>query len=241
MANDVSQNSKKRNKVKGKRGFMAIYHDIEEICYGPECGMPEVARVLFCIRHKLLRDGLCEKGITFKFISEKTGLLKRNIIPCIKELEKKGIIIVTKHKKEVSPGKFQYLENTYSLNPQKFGNIYNWYKHNPTVRVYSKNRERSYSRKGLPSNESVDSLLIEHEGPGVVSGQRPGVVSDKRPQDSLKLTELMGILASKNPYSNNPKKKNPSSEDLKFSKKGKSRTQAEHEAIVKQQLKEMKQ
>ena len=26
---------------------MAIYHDIEEICYGPECGFPEIMRY-FC-------------------------------------------------------------------------------------------------------------------------------------------------------------------------------------------------
>ena len=101
-------------------GYMAIYHDIEEICYGPECGFPGIMRVFLCIKHNLLEMSLCQKPIGRSLIIEKTGLVKHQIIAAMKKLEKMGIIIVSQDK--INPvWKNQYGENVYELNPEKLG------------------------------------------------------------------------------------------------------------------------
>lgn len=182
----------------GLGGYMAIYHDIEEMCYGPESGMPEIMRVFLCIRHKLLRDGLCEKKITYKFISEKTGMEKRHIIPCAKKLQKMGYIIITQNKEDLGKGKFRYYDNSYSLNPEKFGELYNWYKNNPTVRVYEGSKARSYSAKGV----------VPDQRPGVLPNEGLGVVPSRGLGKSPKFSELLDNLSSNNPslitHINNP-------------------------------------
>ncbi len=197
-------------------GYMAIYHDIEEICYGPESGFPEIMRVFLCIRHKLLRDGLGQKQITYRFISEKTGLEKRNIIPCIKKLQKNGFIIITQNKVDLGNGRFQYHENSYSLNPKKFGDLYNWYKNNPTVRVYNGSSVGSYSKKGVVPNERLP----------LVSNERPGVVSDQTLGNDLKLSELLSNSSCKNPIKE-PLRKEPLLEEVDFISRERDREEAE--------------
>lgn len=183
---------------------MAIYHDIEEICYGPECGMPANARVFMCIRHKLLRDGLCQKLIGKSFIIQKTGLTVGQVKIALKFLEKNEIILVHRSK----TGK-TWNESKYELNPKKFGELYNWYKNNPTVRVYGQKDEKSYPHVGS------DSTL------GVGSYSTLGVVPDSTPGKTDKLSELLKKIRANNPSSKNPKENNPSSGDLNFSGKGK--------------------
>jgi hypothetical protein len=188
-------------------GYMAIYHDIEEISYGPLCGLPAISRVFYCIRHKLLRDGLGQKAIGASFVMEKTGLTKAQVVNSAKKLEKNGLIVIKTDFKETPSGKIQYYENKYELNPAIFGTDYNWYKNNPTVRVYSGNKVGSYSRKGV-SPSGINSNTT----PGIKSDTRG--VSDHIPGKELKLAELFGKIAQNNPSSNNPYTNNPSSEDL---------------------------
>lgn len=190
-------------------GFVMIYHDIEEISYGPELGFSANARVLLCIRHKLLRDGLCEKIIGKKFIIEKTGLDARQIERAVKYWEKREYIIVTRTK----TGKVWH-ENSYQLDPKKFGHLYNHYKNNTTVRTYNGSKGRSYSKKGIPE------LPIP-----LPADLRGGVPADLPGGKQRKLLELLAEIESKNPSSKNPKEKNPSSEDFKFSGSGKKRQQ----------------
>lgn len=202
---------------------MAIYHDIEEMNYGPLLGMPAKVRVLLCIRHKLLRDGLCEKVIGKKFIVEKTGLGARQVERAIKYWEKREYILVHQSK----TGKV-WNENSYELHPKKFGHLYNWYKNNPTVRVYTGSKGKSFSQKGIP--ELPVPLPVNLPG---------GVVSDFPGGKARNLSELFAEIRSKNPSFNNPKKKNPISIDLKSSGK-RDRTQEEHEAMVREQIREAK-
>lgn len=221
-----------RNEKKQPGGYMAIYHDIEEICYGPLCGMPAIARVFLCIRHKLLRDGLGQKSIGHSFIVERTGLTKRQVITCAQKLEKAGLVLIKCDFKETGQGRIQFFENKYELNPAIFGEEYNWYQKNPTLRVYSKAKpEGSYSKKGVsPCGVKSDTT------PGVKSDTR--VVSDLIPPNDLKLSELLEKSLRKNP-SLITHINNPSSEELDFPVK-KKRTQKEHEAILRKQLEALK-
>lgn len=197
IGNGEINQTKEKHKEPG--GFMAIYHDVEEICYGPKCGMPANARVFMCIRHKLLRDGLSEKLIGKGFIVEKTGLTLGQVKVALKFLEKKEIIIVHRSK----TGK-KWNESKYELNPKKFGSLYNWYKNNPTVRVY---KGKSYPHVGS------DSTL------GVGSYSTLGVVPDSTPGKTVKLSELLKEARSKNP-SLRTHINNPSYKDSNFSKLG---------------------
>lgn len=173
-------------------GYVAIYHEIEEIFYGPKLGLSANARVFLCIRHKLLRDGLCEKAIGKTFIMEKTGLDSRQVERAVKFWENSEYIVVHRS----STGKVQH-ENTYQLNPKKFGELYNWYKNNPTVRVYEGSKAKSYSTKGVPADLPV----------GVGVDLPVGVPADLPGGRPLNLSELLKKARSKNPSSNNPKKK----------------------------------
>lgn len=185
---------------------MAIYHEIEEIFYGPDLGLSPLARVLLCLRHKLLRDGLCQKAVGRKFFLDATGLTENQIHRALKTLEQKKIIIVQRTMK----GK-QCLSNEYELNPDRFGKEYNWYANNPTVRIYSGSKGRSYSKKGpLPKMQGVVPPPVQ----GVPPLQMQGV-------NELSISELLDIALSKNPSSNNPKENNPSSEENKFSRRSK--------------------
>jgi hypothetical protein len=198
-----------------ERGYMAIYHDIEEISYGPLCGLPAIARVFLCIRHKLLRDGLGQKSIGHSFIVEKTGLTKRQVISCAQKLEAAGIILIKADYRETPAGRIQFFENKYELNPTVFGEEYNWYKTNPTVRVYSREgKSGSYSKNGIAPSGVKSSTT-----PGV--GSDTTVVSDLVPGKALSIAELLEKARYKNPSSNNPNTNNPSSGDLNFSSKGK--------------------
>lgn len=232
-ANDSSSLSGKNRKEKNsKRGYMSIYHDIEEISYGPLCALPAIARVFLCIRHKLLRDGLNQKAIGHSFIMEATGLSKRQVISCAQKLQKAGIIIIVGDSVETKKGKLQHFENKYLLNPLIFGDDYNWYKNNPTVRAYSNDGTvGSYSKRGVaPSGVRVDTRG------GVKSDTR--VVSDIVPGTELKISDFLSNLFSNNPSSNKPKDKNPSYGDLNFSKKKPSATTLEEiEAEKARQLK----
>lgn len=185
-------------------GYMAIYHDVEEICYGPACGLPANARVFMCIRHKLLRDGLCQKLIGKSFIMEKTGLTLGQVKVALRFLEQKEIILVHRSK----TGKV-WNESKYELNPKKFPALYNWYKNNPTVRVYrGKKDKESYPHVGSDST------------PGVGSYSALGVVPDSTPGKTIKLLDLLRKSRSNNPSSNNPKENNPSSENFNFLENG---------------------
>lgn len=182
-------------------GYMAVYHDIEEITYGPLCGLPAIARVLLCIRHKLLRDGLGQKAIGHSFVMEKTGLTKAQVINSAKKLERQGVIIIKADCEEISYGRIRYFENKYELNPVVFGEEYNWYKNNPTVRVYSRTGEAgSYSRKGVAPH------VKPSPDPGIKSDTR--VVSDQIPGKALKLVKLLPKSPPNNPSINNPLRKN---------------------------------
>src|SRR5207248_2987742 len=140
--------------------------------------------------------------------------------------------------RETGQGRIQFFENKYELNPAIFGEEYNWYKNNPTLRAYSKENVGSYSRKGI-SPSGVESSTT----PSVGSDTR--VVSEMVPGTGLKISELLEKARSKNPSSNNPNTNNPSLGDLNFSEsstksKKKQRTQAEHEAIVREQVELLK-
>lgn len=185
-------------------GYVAIYHDIEEMNYGPEVGLPANARVLLCIRHKLLRDGLCEKLIGKKFLMEKTCLDSRQIERAVKYWEKREYILVTRTK----TGNV-WKENSYQLHPKRFGHLYNWYKNNPTVRVYDGSKVGSYSKKGLPELP----VPLPTNLPG-------GVVVELPVGKELKLSELFDKIASKNPIKE-PIRKKPSSEEIDCSAKAK--------------------
>lgn len=177
---------------------MAIYHDIEEISYGPICGLPAIARVFLCIRHKLLRDGLGQKAIGHSFVMERTGLTKSQVIHSAKKLEANGIILIKPDFKESPNRRIQFFENKYELNSVIFGEEYNWYKNNPTFRAYSKNgKTGSYSKKGI-ARGGIESDT------GVVSDSIPGVVSNSIPGKNIKLSELLKKSLRKNPSSNNP-------------------------------------
>lgn len=211
---------------------MAIYHDIEEISYGPKLGLPANTRVLLCIRHKLLRDGQCEKIIGKKFIIEKTGLDSRQVERAVKYWEKREYIIVTRTK----TGKV-WMDNSYQLDPKKFGHLYNWYKDNPTVRTYNGSQGRSYSKKGIPE---LPVPLPADLPVGVPVDLPGGVVADLPGGRTRNIAELFKEISSKNP-SNNPNTKNPSLQKLNFTEKEKSqRTPEEHRKIVMDQVKAMK-
>jgi hypothetical protein len=174
-------------------GFMAIYHDIEEIFYGPDLGLTPLCRVLLCLRHKLLRDGLCQKAVGRKFIMDSTGLTENQVNRSLKTLETRKIVLV----RRIKEGN-RCLSNQYELNPEKFGKEYNWYKNNPTVRVYNGSQTRSYSTKGpLPKTEGVPLPKTE----GGVLPPTGGVIE-------LSISELLDIALSKNP-SKEPISKEP--------------------------------
>jgi hypothetical protein len=232
-------------------GYMAIYHDIEEICYGPESGFPEIMRVFLCIRHKLLRDGLGQKAIGCSFIMEKTGLQKHQVIAAAKKLEKMGYIIISHDKKTTARGKIQYGENLYQLSPVRFGEYYNWYKNNPTVRAYSKDgKTGSYSKRGVLPEEKLSTQAedkpvtpVSDRVPEVVSDEIPGVVSDQVPPNEYKFSELLEKIKRNNPslitHINNP------TENLNFSetqgtKKAPKRTPEEQERIIREQVELLK-
>ena len=218
---------------KDERGFMAIYHDIEEISYGPLCGMPAIARVFLCIRHKLLRDGLGQKAIGHSFIMEKTGLTKAQVINAAKKLEAAGIIIIKADYRETPQRRIQFYENKYELNPVKFGDELNWYKNNPTVRAYSNNgKSGSYSKKGIARGG-----IKSNTTPGI--GSDTPLVSDLIPGQGVSVAELLAKSFPKNPSSKNPNTNNPSSEENKFSRKWNGSgemSQEEAEAEKKRQL-----
>jgi predicted transcriptional regulator len=107
-------------------GYMSIYHEMEEFCYGPKIKLSAKAKVFFCLRHKLLRDGLKKKQIGKKFICEKTGLTFRQVQTALKALEEDQLILVSRH----SIGKV-FFENEYELNSKTFPYLLNWYKDNP--------------------------------------------------------------------------------------------------------------
>lgn len=173
---------------------MAVYHDVEEFSYGPGCKLPARARVFYCMRHKLLRDGLCEKQIGKEYIMEKTGLSVSQVKIALRYLEEKEIILV----KRMSMGKVHY-ENEYQLNPKKFPALFNWYKNNPTFRVYDTEKtNKSYPHVGSEST------------PGVGSYSARGVVPDSTPGKTLNYSELMEKTRRKNPSYKNPSLKNPS-------------------------------
>lgn len=225
------------NKSEERGGFMAIYHDIEEISYGPLCGMPAIARVFLCIRHKLLRDGLGQKSIGHSFVVERTGLTKRQVISCAQKLEKAGIILIKNDFRQTSQGRIQFFENKYELNPAIFGEEYNWYKNNPTVRAYSNGgKTGSYSRKGIaPSGAKPNTT------PGAKSDTR--VVSDNVPGTLHNIAELLEKARCNNPSSNNPNTKNPISTDSNFPEKEsgtKKRTAEEHRKMVIEQVELMR-
>lgn len=209
-------------------GYVAIYHDIEEMSYGPKLGLPAKWRVFFCIRHKLLRDGLCEKHIGTAFIMEKTGLTKPQIKAAIKALQEEGLVLSTQNTAMTSNGRGKqnivYGENSYQLNPVVFGELYNWYKNNPTVRVYEGGEKtkqgRSYSAQGIHSDPGPES----ETGGGPES--ETGGVQKVRPGKGSNLAKLMEKFRSNNPSYNNPKENNPSYEgrkkrDLSLQGKGK--------------------
>lgn len=179
---------------------MAVYHEIEEINYGPRVKMPSKWRVFLCIRHKLLRDGLCEKHIGTAFIMEKTGLTKAQVKNAIKSLHSDGLILNRQNSHELSNGNLVYQENSYCLNPIVFGELYNWYKNNPTVRVYENNSARSYSRLGP----------VPDVTPGGGVNSDTGGVSDVTPGTALNISKLLDNIVSNNPSSknlyNNPSK-----------------------------------
>lgn len=185
---------------------MAVYHDVEEFGYGPDCGLPGKARVFYCLRHKLLRDGLCEKQIGKDFIMEKTGLTLGQVKVALRYLEKKEIILV----KRMSIAKVHY-ENEYQLNPKKFPALFNWYKNNPTFRVYEGQKDKeSYPQVGSKSDLGVGSYSTL----GVVPNSTPGKV--------LKFSELMEKIDANNPikkpYSKKPLEK-PQDFDIEERKK----------------------
>lgn len=231
MSDQKSQGGSRDARGNEPGGYVAIYHDIEEISYGPLCGLPAIARVFLCIRHKLLRDGLGQKAIGHTFVIDKTGLTKKQVISAVNKLAKSGLIIIKADYIETARGKLQYYENKYELNPVVFGEEYNWYKNNPTVRVYSGEKVGSYSRKGVSPS-------------GVKSDTRGGPKSDTRvvpdliPRGDPRLAKLYEKIASNNPSSNNPSSNNPISKELNSSEKGTTnqRTQSEHERIVREQL-----
>jgi hypothetical protein len=244
MRDQKSQESKEDSKEESKEvrgGFMAIYHEIEEISYGPLIGLPAISRVFLCIRHKLLRDGLGQKPIGHSFVMEKTGLTKAQVVNSAKKLQSYGVILIRADTKVTPNGRIQHFENTYELNPALFGEDYNWYKNNPTVRVYSNEKVGSYSRKGISPS-------------GIKSDTRGSIESDTRvvpnliPGNEPKMSELLEKIFPKNPSSNNPKSNNPSCEEIDFSGKrsgsgitpGRKRTQQEHEEIIRAQVAQMK-
>ena len=220
---------------KNERGYMAIYHDIEEISYGPACGLPAIARVFMCIRHKLLRDGLGQKAIGHSFIMEKTGLTKAQVINSAKKLEASGIIIIKADYRETPQGRIQFYENKYELNPHKFGEDINWYKNNPTVRAYSIcGKTGSYSKKGISPGG-----IKSNTTPGIKSDTR--VVSDLIPGEGVTVAELLRKSFPNNPSSKNPINQKPLSKpENKFSRRAKSgngeMTREEVEAEKNRQL-----
>lgn len=223
---DSENGNRMEEKSVGVGGWMAIYHNIEEIFYGPDLGLTPMCRVLLCLRHKLLRDGLCQKAVGRKFIMDSTGLTENQVNRCLKQLEKKEIIIV----RRIKVGK-KCLSNEYELNPARFGKEYNWYRNNPTVRVFYGSQGRSYSKKGpLPKTEGVPLALEGGVPPSITEGV-----------NGLTISELLDIALSKNPSSNNPKENNPSCGDLNFSELGRKREQLKDpEAEKTRQLEELR-
>jgi hypothetical protein len=91
---------------------------------------------------------------------------------------------------------------------KKFPKLYNWYKNNPTFRVYENSSDGSYPHVG-----SKSAL-------GVGSYSALGVAPDSIPGKTVKLSELLAKSKRKNPSYNKPSLKNPSKTEESFTLSG---------------------
>jgi predicted transcriptional regulator len=186
--NNANQESGAESASGKQGGFIAVLHSLEEQFYGP--GTLSLSgsaiKILLYIRHRALRDWTKLKKIGKAEIRDATGIKERMVDYALRELEKKGHILVIRATKTGPNGKPVFLDNTYELNPAKYGDDYIYRPEKPSFKVI-------HGSKGHKSNP------MQEPASGSVQDPASGVVQEVTPGNVPKHTESLENSASKNP------------------------------------------
>lgn len=167
---------------------MAVLHTTEEQFYGPGMNVSACSlRILLYIRHRALRDWTDKKAIPKSEIMKATGIEKRTVQKCLKELETKNHIKVTRSKVgNVSA------DNVYELSPERYGTNYIYKPEKPSFKLI-------YGSKGHRSNDIPQETPAPSRTPEGEPHRTPEVAPSSTPVRQPKLLKSNTNLPSKNP------------------------------------------